>query len=262
MSNYVRLCDKLGILICLTALSAGCATVTASDERDPWESFNRSMYTFNDTLDRAIARPVAQAYKDYLPTAVQRGTSNFFSNLDDVGVVVNDILQFKLAQAVQDFARLMVNSILGVYGLFDVATQLDLPKHKEDFGQTLASWGVGDGPYMVLPFLGPSNVRDTLSIPVDWEMDPVMYIDDSARRWEAILLRVTDKRASYLEATRVMEKSGIDPYIFMRDAYFQYRTNLIYDGNPPAANIPKATKEDRQLEDELDKELQGGGSTP
>jgi len=250
------------MLICLAALSAGCATVTSPDKRDPWETFNRSMYTFNDTLDRAIARPVAQAYKDYLPTAVQRGTSNFFHNIGDVVVVVNDILQLKLAQAVQDFARLMVNSILGVYGLFDVATQLDLPKHKEDFGQTLATWGVGDGPYLVLPFLGPSNVRDAISLPADWEVDPVLDINDSTRRWEASLLRIIDKRASYLEATRAMEKSGIDPYVFMRDAYFQYRINLIYDGNPPAADIPKATQEDRLLEDELEKELQGGGSTP
>ncbi len=261
MHNHIRIFHNFGLLLGIAILSAACATATSPDTRDPWESVNRSIYNFNDTVDRAVGRPVAQAYKDYVPVALQRGTANFFSNLDDVAVIINDILQFKFAQAVQDFARLIVNSIIGVYGLFDVATELDLPKHKEDFGQTLATWGVGDGPYMVLPFLGPSTLRDTASIPVDWKTDPVMYIDDINTRNGAVLLRLIDKRASYLEASRTMDKSGIDPYVFMRDAYYQYRANLIHDGNPPAEKIPQATKEDRQLEDELEKELQGGAPT-
>ncbi|MBI3562715.1 MAG: VacJ family lipoprotein [Gammaproteobacteria bacterium] len=260
MQNRFWLVNKLLVLITLLALSYGCASVKTPDQRDPLESFNRGVYQFNDVLDRNIARPVAQVYKNYVPGFVQSGVSNVFSNLDDVGVVVNDVLQLKLLQAVQDFTRLIVNSIVGIYGLFDVASELSLPKHHEDFGQTLAVWGVGDGPYLVLPFLGPSNVRDGVSLAADWKLDPVMYINDSESRWGAILLRLTDKRANLLEATKTMEKSGIDPYVFMRDAYFQYRTNLIYDGNPPREKIKNTTPEDRQLEDELDQPPQDNGT--
>ena len=252
----------VGILLGLLALSSGCASVKSPDERDPLESFNRSMYQFNDAFDRSIARPVAETYHEYMPGFVQNGVTNFFSNLDDVLVVANDVLQLKLVQAVQDFARLIVNSVVGLLGFFDVDTHFGLPKHHEDFGQTLATWGVGNGPYIVLPFLGPSTLRDTVGIGADWQIDPVMQVDDTASRWGLIALRGLDKRVSLLEATKAMERSGIDPYVFMRDAYYQYRLNQIYDGNPPREQMPTTTKEDRKLEEDLEKELQGGKTSP
>ncbi len=249
---------KLLAVITLLTLSVGCATVSAPDERDPWESFNRSVHGFNDTFDRAIARPVAEAYQAITPDFIETGIANFFSNLGDVVVIINDLLQFKFTQAAQDLSRLVMNTTFGVFGLFDVATHMELPKHNEDFGQTLAVWGVGDGAYLVLPFLGPSTVRDTTGLIVDSNfLDPVLYIEDDEARWSLIALRAVDRRASLLEATRIMEKSGIDPYVFMRNAYFQLRENQIHDGNPPnKAKISAPTQEDLDLEKELEKELQ------
>ena len=234
---------------------SSCASVSAPDERDPWESFNRSVYAFNDGFDRAIARPVAETYRDYLPNFVQTGVANFFSNLDDILVIVNDLLQLKFKQAIQDLGRFVWNTTAGLFGLIDVATHLDLPKNNEDFGQTLAVWGVGDGPYLVLPLLGPSNVRDTAGLVGDWYVDPLINVRDQETRWGLIALRAVDKRASLLEATRIMEKSGIDPYVFMRNAYFQLRENQIYDGNPPREAMQAPSKEDLKLEEELEKEL-------
>lgn len=258
---YWRL-GMVGIICGLVALSSGCAGVKTPDERDPWESYNRSMYQFNDVVDRNVVRPVAETYHEYMPGFVQNGVTNFFSNLDDVLVVANDVLQLKLVQAVQDFARLIVNSVVGLFGLFDVATHFGLPKHHEDFGQTLATWGVGNGPYIVWPILGPSTIRDSVGTGVDWQIDPVMQVNDTSGRWGLIVLRGLDKRVSLLEATKAMERSGIDPYVFLRDAYYQFRLNQIYDGNPPRDKIPTTTKEDRKLEEDLEKELQGGTPAP
>jgi phospholipid-binding lipoprotein MlaA len=253
LTHYYK---SLVITLCL--FLGSCATVSAPDERDPWESFNRSIYTFNDAFDKAIARPVAEAYQAVLPDFIETGISNFFGNLGDVVVIVNDFLQFKFEQAGSDFARLLMNTTFGLLGFFDVASHMDLPKHNEDFGQTMASWGVGDGAYLVLPFLGPSSVRDTTGLVVDLAyLDPVGYVKDDEARWSLIALRAVDKRASLLEATRIMEKSGIDPYVFMRNAYYQIRENQIYDGNPPSTiKLQGPTEEDLKLEDELEKELQ------
>lgn len=256
--NTISRSLKLGLLVLLAAYSVGCATVSAPDKRDPWESFNRSVHSFNESFDNAIGRPVAEAYQYITPDFIETGIANFFSNLGDIIVIVNDLLQFKFYQAAQDFSRLVMNTTFGVFGLFDVATHMELPKHNEDFGQTLAVWGVGDGAYMVLPFLGSSTVRDTAGLIVDGSfLDPIIYIDDDEARWSLIALRAVDKRASLLEATRIMEKSGIDPYVFMRNAYFQLRENQIHDGNPPnKPNITAPTQEDLDLEQELEKELQ------
>jgi phospholipid-binding lipoprotein MlaA len=243
-------------MLSASVLLSSCAAVTAPDKRDPWESFNRSVYAFNDDFDRSIARPVSETYKDYTPDMVQTGVSNFFSNLDDVLVFVNDLLQFKFKQAAQDLTRFAFNTTAGLFGLIDVSSHMDLPKHHEDFGQTLATWGVGSGAYVMLPFLGPSTVRDTGGLVADWQIDPVYTISDNAARWSAIILRAVDTRASLLEATKIMEKSGIDPYVFLRNAYLQHRENQIYDGNPPKPKIEAPTKSDLELEQELDKELQ------
>ncbi len=245
------------IAILLSVLTSSCATVSAPDERDPWESFNRSIYSFNDGFDRAIGRPVAEAYQFILPDPVETGVSNFFSNLNDVVVVVNDLLQFKFLQAASDFSRLIVNTTFGLLGIFDVASHMELPKHDEDFGQTLAHWGVGDGAYLVLPFLGSSSVRDATGLLFDaYLLFPIAYVKDDEARWGLIALAAIDKRASLLEASRILEKSGVDPYVFVRDAYFQVRENQIYDGNPPSTRIYKEpTEEDLLLEEELEKEL-------
>ncbi len=246
------------ITVSLSIFASSCATVSAPDERDPWESMNRSIYSLNDGFDRAIGRPVAEAYQFILPNPVETGISNFFSNLGDVIVIVNDLLQFKFYQAASDFTRLLMNTTFGVFGIFDIASQMDVPKHNEDFGQTLATWGVGDGAYLVLPFLGPSSVRDSTGLIFDgFLLHPIGYVTDDEVRWGLIALAAVDKRASLLEASRILEKSGVDPYVFVRDAYYQIRQNQIYDGNPPTTRTyTEPTKEDLLLEDELEKELQ------
>lgn len=248
---------RLLTILVLLLISTGCATVSAPDERDPWESYNRSIHSFNESFDKAIGQPVAEAYQFILPDVIQTGIANFFSNLNDIIVVVNDLLQFKFTQAAQDITRFVYNTTFGILGFFDPATHMDLPKHDEDFGQTLAVWGVGDGAYFVLPFLGPSTVRDTTGLVVDAYVDPLINVRDDETRWGLIALRAVDKRASLLEATRIMEKSGIDSYVFMRNAYFQIRENQIYDGIPPSkTTIIGPTKEDLELEKELELELQ------
>lgn len=249
--------SKLLSIALLLCIASGCATVSAPDERDPWESYNRSIHGFNQTFDSIIGQPVAEAYQFITPDFVETGISNFFSNLNDIIVVFNDLLQFKFVQAVQDFGRIVYNTTFGLLGFIDVASHMDLPKHNEDFGQTLATWGVGDGAYFVLPLLGPSTVRDTTGLIVDSSIgDPLINIKDDETRWGLIVLRAVDKRASLLEATRIMEKSGIDPYVFMRNAYFQIRENQIYDGNPPnKQQISVPTADELELEKELEKEL-------
>jgi len=249
-----QLCTLL--MLAVSVLLTSCASVSAPDKRDPWESFNRSVFDFNQDFDRSIGRPVAETYKDYTPDIVQTGVSNFFSNLDDVLVTLNDLLQFKFKQAASDLTRFAFNTTAGLFGLIDVASHMDLPKHNEDFGQTLATWGVGSGPYLMLPFLYSSSVRDSAGLVADWQVDPVFDISDTQARWGAIILRAVDTRASLLEATKIMEKSGIDPYVFTRNAYFQHRENLIYDGHPPTPKIEAPSKSDLELEEELDKELQ------
>jgi phospholipid-binding lipoprotein MlaA len=224
-------------MILLSLLAAGCATVDGpKDPRDPLESYNRAMYSFNDTFDRAIFKPVAEGYDKVMPKPVNTGISNFFSNLDDVLVLFNDLLQFKLKQGASDFSRLTWNSTVGLFGIIDVASHMDLPKHNEDFGQTLGYWGVGSGPYIVLPFLGPSTLRDGTGLVADWQVDPLARVENDQTRWGLIGLKAVDTRAGLLRATSIIETASLDPYAFMRDAYLQRRENLVYDGNPPVKN--------------------------
>ncbi|MDR9436570.1 MAG: VacJ family lipoprotein [Thiohalophilus sp.] len=249
------------VLLAATLLISGCASTNgpADDgQSDPLEPYNRAMYKFNDTVDRAVLRPVAQAYKDTVPQPAQTGVSNFFSNLDDVWVMVNNLLQLKFEAAASDFSRVVWNSTVGLFGLIDVATPMGLPKHNEDFGQTLGHWGVGEGAYIVLPFLGPSTLRDTGGLIADWEYEPLQEIDDEEAYWSAVVLRAIDTRAGLLSASRMLEESGADPYTFMRDAYLQRRRSLVHDGNPPRTERPQFERsdEDRALERELEMELE------
>ncbi len=221
------------LILLLTLLGSGCATVEVADERDPFEGFNRAAYAFNDDLDRVILKPLATGYQKVVPEPVNNSISNFFSNLDDVLVLFNDLLQLKLEQGLSDFGRIVFNTTFGLGGLFDVASHMDLPKHNEDFGQTLGYWGVSSGPYLVLPFLGPSTLRDGLAKPLDWELEPISTIDDNETYWATQGLKAVDTRAGLLSASRLLETAALDPYVFMRDAYLQRRENQVYDGNPP-----------------------------
>lgn len=226
------------LFVLLIALfGSGCATMQSPDKRDPFEGFNRAAYAFNDDLDRAILKPLATGYQKVVPGSINNSITNFFSNLDDLVVLVNSLLQLKFEQSLSDLGRITVNTTIGLAGLLDVASEMDLPKHNEDFGQTLGYWGVGSGHYLVLPFLGPSTLRDGLALPVDWELDPVAYIDDDETYWGVVVLRAVDKRAGLLRASRILDTAALDPYTFMRDAYLQRRQNLVYDGNPPQTAI-------------------------
>ena len=247
------------MLIISVALLGGCASVPGPpDERDPFESYNRAMYAFNDSVDEAVLRPVAQTYQDYMPDIAQTGISNFFDNIGDLTNMVNNLLQFKIENAVSDFGRILWNSTVGIFGLIDVATHMGLQKHDEDFGQTLAVWGVPDGPYLVLPLLGPSTIRDTVGLVGDIYVDPLFAIEEEGNvYWGLVILRFIDTRADLLSASRVLEEAAIDPYIFVRDAYLQHRRNLIYDGNPPLdESMQFDPASDADLELELELELQ------
>lgn len=220
----------VGAIISL-ALLGGCAST--GDPRDPLEPLNRGIYKFNDGVDTVLIKPAAEVYKDVLPPLVRTGVSNVFSNLNDVIVALNNLLQGKLEAALSDIGRVLINTTAGLLGIFDVATEAGLEKHDEDLGQTLGWWGVGDGPYLVLPFLGPRNLRDTVGLVGDYKVDPVTYIEPSRDRNVVQGARIVARRSELLGASRILEVAAIDEYEFVRDAYLQRRRNLIFDGNPP-----------------------------
>jgi len=222
---------KLPTVMLLSLALLGCAT--NGDPRDPLEPLNRGIYKFNDVVDKAVLKPVATGYKEAMPDPVRTAVGNFFSNLDDVLVLLNDLLQFKLDQAASDFSRLAWNTSIGIAGLIDVATPMELPKHNEDFGQTLGYWGVGNGPYLVLPFFGPSTLRDTVGTAVDMHFDPLVQHHPVPERNSGIAIHTVDTRARLFDAEKVLDEAAIDRYVFLRDAYLQRRRGLVYDGNPP-----------------------------
>lgn len=219
------------LTLIMIVLLAGCAT--PYNREDPLEPLNRKIYKFNDTVDKAVLKPVAKGYQTVVPLGFRVMISNFFSNLDDVVVVVNDLLQLKGVQAFSDAGRVFLNSTLGFAGLVDVAGPAGYPKHDEDFGQTLGYWGVKSGPYLVLPFLGPSDFRDGVGTVVDWQFYPLYRTTDVARKNRLIALSSVDKRADLLSGENILMQAAIDPYAFIRDAYLQHRRSLVYDGNPP-----------------------------
>ena len=227
---------RKGILVAalmVIAMLSGCASLTSQKENDPFELVNRGVYSFNEKADEYVLEPVAKGYQFVTPKIVDRGISNFFRNLDDVVVFVNDLLQFKFNQAASDGGRLLVNSTVGVLGFMDVATDMGMRKHNEDFGQTLGAYGLGTGPYIVLPFLGPSNLRDTVGIVADSYADPIFYIEESHTMWGVIGLKTIDTRADLISTKKVFDKASLDPYEFLRSSYFQRREYLVYDGDPP-----------------------------
>jgi phospholipid-binding lipoprotein MlaA len=212
---------------------AGCATGPNANPADPFEPFNRGVSRFNDGVDKAVLVPVATAYQGVLPSMVRTGVGNFFNNIGDVWSLANNVAQFKVQNSAETFMRLNVNTFFGLGGLLDVATEAGIPRHEEDFGQTLGHWGVGAGPYVVLPLLGSSTLRDTAAKPLDYWGDPVGHIEDVAWRNSLTVLRVVDTRAQFLRAGRLLEDAALDKYSFTRDAYLQHRRSDVYDGNPP-----------------------------
>jgi phospholipid-binding lipoprotein MlaA len=216
---------RILILTCALALS-GCAT---NNPKDPFEPFNRAMFRFNDAVDQAALKPAAQAYSN-LPSVVQTGVGNFFGNLADVWTAVNNLLQGKVADGVSDVMRFAVNSTFGLGGLIDIGSQAGMVKHKKDFGQTLGTWGVGPGPYVVLPVLGSSTLRDTIATPVDISADPWHYKRPIRWRNTGSVLRAVDQRAALLGASNLLEDVALDRYEFVRDVYLQRRESKIRNG--------------------------------
>lgn len=220
------------VLFCLLVVFAGCASVPSSkpDPRDPWEKFNRSVFNFNEALDRAIAKPVAKGYVKVTPRVVRTGISNVFNNLDTVPTIFNDALQGKFRQAGRDSARFLMNSTLGLGGLFDPASAAGLDFNDEDLGQTLGKWGVKSGPYLMLPVLGPSSVRDAFARTADTFLEPVWYLEDDSTRYLIRLADLLDQRAGLLELDAQLERT-YDRYAFIRNAWIQRREFQVKDGN-------------------------------
>ncbi|MEC5213801.1 phospholipid-binding lipoprotein MlaA [Polaromonas sp. CG_9.5] len=209
------------------ALLQGCASGPTANPADPLEPFNRSVFSFNEGLDRTVLKPVATAYQNVTPQPVRTGVTNFFENISDVWSFVNNVLQARPAQAADSLFRFTTNTLWGVGGIFDVATALKIPKHKEDFGQTLGTWGVGSGPYVVLPLFGPSSVRDTAGLVVDMNGNLVSRTDNIPARNSLMGLRLVDTRANLLGASNVLEQAALDKYTFTRDFYLQRRRSLL-----------------------------------
>lgn len=223
---------RFAAIVLLPALLAGCAT-QATNPADPWEPFNRGVYQFNETVDRFVVKPVAQGYTFILPQPVRNYVGNFFSNVNDVQIMVNNVLQGKFLNALDDFGRIAINTSIGIVGLLDIATEAGLRKNNEDFGQTLAVWGMPQGPFIMLPFFGPSTGRDAVGRVGDAVIDPLWYVNPESLSWQLWGLRVVDYRAQLLDASKVLDTAALDRYEFLRDAFLQQRRNLIYDGRPP-----------------------------
>jgi phospholipid-binding lipoprotein MlaA len=226
-----------GVLYATSVISLlllfGCATGPTANPRDPLEPFNRRVFKFNDVVDRAVIKPAATVYREVLPSPIRTGVNNFFNNLQDIWSAVNSALQLKGEAAVNDTVRFAVNTFIGLGGVLDIASEMQIERDTEDFGQTLGRWGVGAGPYVVLPLLGPSTVRDTVALPVDAKGNLVLGINNISARNSTTALTVLDRRSDFLEASDMLNQVALDPYTFTRDAFLQARRNLVYDGNPP-----------------------------
>ncbi len=234
--RFVRIRTRLALVASAFVLATGCAVIppdSGTSPIDPLETYNRHVFEFNERADRYVLKPVAEGYTNVVPEPVRNCVGNIFGNLADVGNALNNLLQGKPADAASDLCRVAINSTIGLLGCFDVARKAGLTKSNEDFGQTFGRWGVGPGPYFVLPLFGPSTIRDTFGRAADVYADPIHYVEDDAAQLGGQSLRVVDTRAQLLRAGQLLDGAALDKYRFIRDAYLQRRRNLVFDGNPP-----------------------------
>jgi phospholipid-binding lipoprotein MlaA len=241
-SKYVPFLRRAAMAAGVAVLLSACA---GPNPRDPYEGFNRAMFQFNDTVDQVALKPAATAYKAVLPSFVQTGVNNFFGNLSDVWSAVNNLLQGKGEAGMSDVTRVTLNSTFGLLGLLDIASEAGLQKHNEDFGQTLGRWGVPSGPYLMLPLLGPSTVRDTSALPLDISGDVWRYKEPLYIRNIGTATRVVDQRSNLLDASTLLEDAALDRYEFIRDGFLQRRESKIFDGESnPRKRQPKQAELD------------------
>jgi phospholipid-binding lipoprotein MlaA len=246
MNTSHRRRAALGAVLVVGVALAGCQTIRESrggpgQRLDPWEKWNRKVFNFNEDLDRRVLKPVATVYSDVVPQPVRRGVSNFFSNFADAWSAINNMLQGKFEHGFEDATRVGANTLFGLFGILDVASEMGLDHHYEDFGQTLGRYGVGAGAYLVLPVLGPSTVRDAAALPVNRLATPPAFFDGTGTQVGLTVLQIVNTRSSLLGATRVIDDISLDKYTFVRDAYLQRRRSLTFDGEPP--ETPQAPEE-------------------
>lgn len=235
-NNPKRRLVRATTTVVLCALISGCAS-TSQNPDDPFEPYNRAMFGFNETVDKVAIRPLAEGYDKVAPLPVRTGVGNFFGNVGDLWISLNNLLQGKPAEALNDAGRVLINSTVGILGVFDVASEMGFDKHDEDFGQTLGVWGVGEGAYFVVPFFGPRTLRDTVVLPVDLAGDDVWAIESVATRNALTGLRLIHTRAALLGVDKTLEEGTLDKYAYARDFYLQQRRYKVYDGRPPRENF-------------------------
>jgi phospholipid-binding lipoprotein MlaA len=222
------------VFVALATLLGGCATTNPNgDPRDPLEGMNRTVYSFNDKVDRFALKPVSRVYHDYVHSEIRDRVRNFFGNIADPMIGVNNMLQGKFEEGFFDWVRFGFNSTFGLFGLHDIASDMGYEKHNEDWGQTFGRWGAGTGPYVVLPVLGSSSVRDGIGWGFDLLTDPMGGLRPADVRWGLWGVRVIQVRSDLLDVGQILEEASLDKYVFQRDAYFQRRRSLVYDGRPP-----------------------------
>lgn len=235
IQTRLRSITRIILVLIAFAFASGCATTQPQGtygDPDPLEPVNRASYSFSDTLDRALVKPVAEVYADNTPEVVRTGVTNFFDNLSYLNVALNSFLQGKFHQGMQDSLRFLYNSTFGIAGLFDVSTPIEMPAHKEDFGQTLAVWGFEEGSYLFIPVQGPNTVRNLPDYATSALLNPLTYVT-GAVLFPLTAINIINKRANLLEETNIRDEAAVDPYVFTREAYLQQRKYLIHDGNPP-----------------------------
>jgi phospholipid-binding lipoprotein MlaA len=237
--NMLRRRGAAVLLVAAAALAGGCATVPpgAESKDDPWQGYNRAMYSFNDSVDAAVLKPVAEGYRKVVPQLVRTGIDNFLGNIGDVWSAANQFLQGKVQQGMDMSLRVVTNTIVGLGGVLDPATEMGLVRRSEDFGQTLGRWGVGTGPYLVLPFLGPSNVRDGFGLIADRQASPSTLGSTEYARIAISAIEIVNLRANLLGTTQLVDAVALDRYSFIRQAYLARRLDQVYDGAPPAVKF-------------------------
>ena len=234
------------LLLAVVLVAPGCSTIQAArsgpgQKLDPWENWNRKVFGFNESLDANVLKPVATFYADVVPRPVRQGVENFFSNPADAWSAVNNFLQGKFALGFQDLMRFGTNTVFGLFGVLDVASEMGLEHQYEDFGQTLGHWGVGAGAYVVWPLIGPSTVRESFALPLDRAVSPALVINDGSSQVAITALQIINVRAGLLAASKLLDDIALDKYTFVRDAYLQRRRSLVFDGEePPVREVPEA----------------------